>query len=103
MAPLLHIQNHSCFYHEFIKYEIAAQIPGLVAPDVGLDDDSLLFKETEVFSADEATNVPLDGDCRPCLSVTPFLLHPLVQTLLHKHLCFHIKGSNLRVGSLGLM
>ncbi len=62
-------------------------IPSLVAPDVGLNDDSFLFKETEVSPADEATNVPLDGDCRPCLGATPFFLHPLVQTLLHKHLC----------------
>lgn len=62
-------------------------IPGLVAPDVGLEDDSLLFKETEVSSADEATNVPLDGDRCPCLGATPFVLHSLEQSLLHKHLC----------------
>lgn len=68
-------------------------IPGLVAPDVGLEDDSLLFKETEVSSADEATNVPLDGDRCPCLGATPFFLHPLEQSLLHKHLCvFTLRG-----------
>lgn len=72
---------------------ISLHIPGLVAPDVGLDDNSLLLKETEVSSADEATNVPLDGDCCPCLGATPFFLHPLVQRLLHKHLCvFTLRG-----------
>lgn len=37
-------------------------IQSLVAPDVGLNEDSLLFKETEVSSADEELNVHLDGD-----------------------------------------
>lgn len=57
-----------------------------MTPDVGLDDDGFAFEEAEVAPADEAADVPLDGDGCPGLGAAPFLLHLLVQRLLHEHL-----------------
>lgn len=74
--------HHSC--PELCKalLQLLEVLPSLVASDVRLDDDGLFFKELEVSSADEATDVSLDGDCCPCLSATPFFLHLLIQGLL---------------------
>ena len=64
--------------------------------DVALNDDGLLLEEAEVPAADEAADVPLDGDSRPGLGAAPLLLHLLVQTLLQEHL---VGGGGLRGGS----
>lgn len=49
-------------------------VPGLVSPDMTLDDDCFLFEELEIPPAKEASNVPLDGDGGPCLSAAPLIL-----------------------------
>lgn len=61
-------------------------LPGLVSPDVALDDDGFLFEELEVPPAQEASYVPLDGDGSPGLGAAPLLLQLLVQKLLEEHL-----------------
>lgn len=61
-------------------------LPGLVSSDVALDDDGFLFEEPEVPSAEEASDVPLDGDGGPGLGTDPLLLQLLVQKLLEEHL-----------------
>lgn len=61
-------------------------LPGLVSPDVTLDDDGFLFEELEVPPAEEASDVPLDGDGGPGLGAAPFILQLLIKKLLEKHL-----------------
>lgn len=61
-------------------------VPGLVPPDVALDDDGLLSEELEVPPAEEAPDVPLDGDGRPGLGAAPLFFQLLVQELLEEHL-----------------
>lgn len=61
-------------------------VPGLVPSDVALDDDGLLSEELEVPPAEEAPDVPLDGDGRPGLGGAPLFLQLLVQELLDEHL-----------------
>lgn len=61
-------------------------VPGLVPSDVALDDDGLLSEELEVPPAEEAPDVPLDGDGRPGLGGGPLFLQLLVQELLDEHL-----------------
>lgn len=51
-----------------------------------LDDDRFLFEELEVPSAEEASNVPLDGDGSPRLSAAPLILQLLIKNLLEKYL-----------------
>lgn len=57
-----------------------------MSSDVALDDDGFLFEELEVPPAEEAPDVPLDGDGSPGLSAAPLLLQLLVQELLQEHL-----------------
>ena len=61
-------------------------IPGLVSSNVALNDNGFLSEELEVPSAEEAPDVPLDGDGSPGLSVVPLLLQLLVQKLLEEQL-----------------
>lgn len=61
-------------------------VPGLVPSDVALDDDGLLSEELEVPPAEEAPDVPLDGDGRPGLCAAPLFLQLLVQEFLQEHL-----------------
>lgn len=61
-------------------------IPGLVSSYVALDDDGLLSEELEVPPAEEASDVPLDGDGSPGLGAAPLLLQQLIQELLEEHL-----------------
>lgn len=51
-----------------------------------LDDDRFLFEELEVPPAEEASNVPLEGDGSPRLSAAPLLLQLLIKKLLEKYL-----------------
>lgn len=57
-----------------------------MSPDVALDDDGFLFEELEVPPAEEASDVPLNGDGRPGLCAPPPFLQLLVQKLLEEHL-----------------
>lgn len=57
-----------------------------MSSDVALDDDGFLFEELEVLPAEEASDVPLDGDGRPGLGADPLFLQLLVQKLLEEHL-----------------
>lgn len=61
-------------------------LPGLVSSYVALDDDGFLFEEPEVPPADEASDVPLDGDGSPGLGAAPPLLQQLVEKLLEEQL-----------------
>lgn len=61
-------------------------VPGLVSSYVALDDDGLLSEELEVPPAEEASDVPLDGDGSPGLGAAPLLLQQLIQQLLEEHL-----------------
>lgn len=61
-------------------------VPGLVSSYVALDDDGLLPEELEVPPAEEAPDVPLDGDGGPGLGAAPLLLQQLIQQLLEEHL-----------------
>lgn len=71
-------------------------VPGLVPSDVALDDDGLLSEELEVLPAEEAPDVPLDGDGRPGLSGAPLFLQLLVQELLQEHLA---KNADVKIES----
>lgn len=51
-----------------------------------LDDDGFLFEELEVPPAEEASNVPLDGDGGPRLRAAPLILQLLIKKLLEKYL-----------------
>lgn len=57
-----------------------------MSSDVALDYNGFLFEEPEVPPAEEASDVPLDGDGSPCLSATPLFLQLLVQKLLEEQL-----------------
>lgn len=69
-------------YHFLLCTAVYLCVPGLVSSDVALDDDSFLLEELEVPSAEEASDVPLDGDGGPGLGAGPFVLQLLVQQLL---------------------
>lgn len=64
----------------------ANSVPGLVSPNVTLDDNRFLFEELEVPPAEEAPDVPLDGDGGPRLRAAPPVLQLLIKKLLEKHL-----------------
>ena len=75
------------FYRLFSLISLrSVSVPGLVSSDVALDDDGFLFEEPEVPPAEEAPDVPLDGDSSPGLSAAPLVLQLLVQKLLEEHL-----------------
>lgn len=61
-------------------------VPGLMSSYVALDDDGFLFEELEVPSAEETSDVPLDGDGGPCLGAGPLLFKLLEQKLLQENL-----------------
>lgn len=61
-------------------------VPGVVSSYMALDDDGFLFEELEVPPAEEAPDVPLDGDGSPGLGAAPLFLQLLVQKLLEEHL-----------------
>lgn len=61
---------------------------------VALDDDGLLSEELEVPPAEEASDVPLDGDGSPGLGAAPLLLQQLIQQLLEEHLPKRQKSIN---------
>lgn len=71
--------------------------PGLVTSDVTLDDDGFLFKELEVPPAEEASDVPLDGDGSPGLGTGPLFFQLLVQKLLEEHLIQRDKSTLLNI------
>lgn len=49
-----------------------------MSSDVTLENNCFLFEKLEIFSTEEAPDVPLDGDSCPCLSAVPFVLQLLV-------------------------
>lgn len=51
-----------------------------------LDDDRFLLEELEVPPAEEASNVPLDGDGSPRLGAAPLIFQLLIKKLLEKYL-----------------
>lgn len=61
-------------------------VPGLVSPNMTLDDNCFLFEEPEVSPAEEASNVPLDGDGSPGLGAAPLIFQLLIKVLLEKYL-----------------
>lgn len=79
-------------YVSYIQYDSPLltfrlrSVPGLVTSDVALDDDGFLFEELEVPPAEEASDVPLDGDGSPGLGTGPLFIQLLVQKLLEEHL-----------------
>lgn len=65
--------------------------------DVTLDDDGFLFKELEVPPAEEASDVPLNGDGSPGLGTGPLFFQLLVQKLLEEHLIQRDKCTHLNM------
>lgn len=51
-----------------------------------LDDDRFLFEELEVPPAEEASDVPLNGDGGPGLGAAPLIFQLLIKKLLEKNL-----------------
>lgn len=61
-------------------------VPGLVSPNMALDDDCFLFEELEVPPAEEASDVPLNGDGGPGLGAAPLIFQLLIKELFEKNL-----------------
>lgn len=65
---------------------VQLSVPGLVSPNMTLDDDCFLFEELEIPPAEEASDVPLNGDGGPGLGAAPLIFQLLIKELLEKNL-----------------